>query len=320
MPSPVRLGAVRRRAGLPTVVAFPASGEDVGQVGAVPERRELLHGPAPRGRDQGGEGRRVDPHLVAPVGVQVQHLRTERLAPAQDLLGLGQVGPDGGAQVAQVEAAEDPVPVRVVALGPADRPPRVGRVAPLPAQRAERRRPSCASGSTRRSARGSSASVRRAAGSLTAGSASDCARSRSSALQPAGRGGGEGPPLHLPVRGRGEVRESSRPAPRSSACGGREQSNQVLRHERVQRVQEPLHPPLLPHPLGGPGPPAELLAVVGQHRQGLSRGLERAQVVARAPPGGGTGRGSGGARRWGGWRAHARPTSVRQGRWRWRRS
>jgi hypothetical protein len=80
----------------------------------------------------------VDPQLLGAVGVEIERFHGQRLAAAQLALGEGQVAPDRGPQVRQVQSAEHAMPVGVVALGAADGAPRGRRVAALAAQRRQR--------------------------------------------------------------------------------------------------------------------------------------------------------------------------------------
>ena len=80
----------------------------------------------------------MDPDLVVAVAVDVEDVVRQSLPLTQRRFRLRQVPPDRVSQMRQVEAAEDAVPVGVVALGPADGATRRGRIAMPARQRAQR--------------------------------------------------------------------------------------------------------------------------------------------------------------------------------------
>ena len=143
------------------VVRLAPPRQHVGVVDARREVRELLDGAAPRRATTMEQCAPCTQISVAAVAVEVELFPGQRLALPQQRLGPRQFVPDRVAQVRQVEPAEDAVPVGVVALGPADGPARVRRVAALAAERRRAPPSSCASGSTRDTSPGSCASARR---------------------------------------------------------------------------------------------------------------------------------------------------------------
>ena len=80
----------------------------------------------------------MDPQLLGAVAVEIEPLDDQPLAAAQLALGERQLPPDRGPQVRQVQSSEHPVPVGIVALGPADGAARGRRVAARAAQPRQR--------------------------------------------------------------------------------------------------------------------------------------------------------------------------------------
>src|SRR4051812_47876847 len=116
------------------MIGLTPPGEGVGVVGPGNKKRKLLEGGSPPGTHNRGKLVRVDQDLVVPIVIQVQHLDSNLFSCPELALRLGQIPPDGLPEVGQIETAEDTMPVRIVALGPADGPPGAGWVSSLTTQ------------------------------------------------------------------------------------------------------------------------------------------------------------------------------------------
>src|SRR5262245_1676607 len=102
----------------PIVVRLFSPGQYVGVVDLRREDAVLLDASAPRGAEDGGKVRRMNPQLVVAVTVEVQPLMLKAFFPPQLPLGDAELLPDGVPKVRQVQATEDSMPVGVIALRP----------------------------------------------------------------------------------------------------------------------------------------------------------------------------------------------------------
>ena len=197
--------------------------------------------PRARAHERGERGG-VDPDLLVPVPVEVEHAPRPGPSPRRSSPSASaSFAPDGVAQVRQVQAAEDAVPVGVVALGAADGAAQLGGGSPVRRQSADS---ACIflcirldSGYLTRKFRQCAPRIERAVGPGDARLAEVALEARQSQR----RVGRQRPALHLAVR-RG--RQIGEPAARH--CVERlvepAQHDLAALHQPADRVDEPVQP------------------------------------------------------------------------------
>jgi len=264
------------------MVAFLAPGHDVEQVVAPWPGIQFQHGPARVRLPEGVERRATQDDLLSAVLVEVEAADGQRRAFAfGQRLGFDQVGIVGHAEVEQIHAAEQPVPVGVVGLGAPQQVERARLVWPFGhGVHFLSHHPHAFVHVVHLVVLDHEVAPHAAAQIAQHILATRCLHLRLDSLQLAETGRGQRPLPHLEVAGRGQVDAAQRGELRKVVH--RADRMQPIRVP-LQRGEERLHIlPAAPVVLVGARPHAELLAVVAHQGQlGRGAGCRRVRLAAQ---------------------------------------